>query len=71
MTRNWKKLMATVRLVRTLREPALPEEGYPHRLAQAVSDKLKKEKQSSSNQSVKSAPKSNRRILPPMARLGG
>ena len=24
-----EKLMATVRLVRTLREPALPEEGYP------------------------------------------
>jgi len=64
-----EKLMATVRLVRTLREPTLPEEGYPHRLAQAVSDKLKKEKQSSSNQSVKSAPKSIRRILPPMAAL--
>jgi len=42
--RDFGKLMDTVRLVRTLREPELPDEGYPERLAQAVSEKIKQRK---------------------------
>lgn len=34
------KLLATARSVRTLREPALPEPGYPQRLAKAVASNL-------------------------------
>lgn len=57
--RELEKLLATARLVRTLREPTLPEEGYPQRLAQAVAGNIQKEKQA----------KSIKRILPPMAAL--
>ena len=35
-TPELEKLLATARMVRTLREPALPDPGYPHRLAKAV-----------------------------------
>jgi outer membrane lipoprotein-sorting protein len=65
--RELAKLMATARLVRTLREPAMPEEGYPRRLAQAVAGKIQKEKQDSPRQPVKSPPKSIKRILTPVA----
>ncbi len=34
------KLMDTIKLVRTLKEPALPEAGYPKRLAQAIGEQL-------------------------------
>lgn len=34
------KLMTTVRLVRTLKEPEMPDSGYPQRLAQAVTQKI-------------------------------
>lgn len=64
-----EKLLATARLVRTLREPTLPEEGYPRRLAQAVAGKIQKEKEISLRQPVKSAPKSSKLILPPMVAL--
>lgn len=37
-----EKLLAAVRQVRTLREPALPEPGYPQKLAQAVAGQIKK-----------------------------
>jgi hypothetical protein len=66
--RELAKLMATARLVRTLREPAMPEEGYPRRLAQAVAGKIQKEKQDSPRQPVKSPPKSIKRILTPVIR---
>lgn len=39
-TPEMAKLLRTVRLIRTLREPALPDPGYPHRLAQAVAGKV-------------------------------
>ncbi|MGI6421335.1 MAG: hypothetical protein ACOX0N_03905 [Syntrophomonadaceae bacterium] len=58
------KLMATVRLVRTLREPAMPEEGYPQRLAQAVAAKVIQEKQVGFEQGVKSTQKAPKRFLP-------
>ncbi len=65
-----EKLMATARLVRTLREPTLPEEGYPQRLAQTVADKIKKEKQANLKQPKKTTPKPmKKRILLPMAAL--
>lgn len=35
-----EKLMATVRLVRTLKEPALPDAEFPQRLAKTVADSL-------------------------------
>lgn len=38
------KLFSTVRKVRTLREPAMPEHNFPQRLAQKVADKLPKNK---------------------------
>ncbi|HHU64178.1 MAG TPA: hypothetical protein GXZ32_08280 [Clostridiales bacterium] len=38
------KLLDTVRLVRSLKEPALPEAGYPKRLARAVKRRLESEK---------------------------
>lgn len=37
-----EKLMATVRLVRTLREPALPAPGYPQKLAKNISNRIAK-----------------------------
>lgn len=37
-----EKLLATVRRVRTLKEPALPESGYPQRLAETVAASLKR-----------------------------
>lgn len=36
------KLLATARLVRTLKEPALPDSGYPQRLAKAVAGRLRR-----------------------------
>lgn len=41
-TPELEQLKAAVRLVRTLREPAMPEPGYPQRLAKAVSGELQK-----------------------------
>ncbi len=45
--RELDKLLDVVRLVRTLREPVLPEEGFPKRVAQAVAEKIWKEKKPS------------------------
>ena len=36
-----EKTLAAVRLVRTLREPALPDPGYPQRLSQRVAERIK------------------------------
>ena len=36
-----EKTLAAVRLVRTLREPALPDPGYPQRLSQRVASGLR------------------------------
>ena len=62
-------MIETARLVRTLRKPALPEEGYPQRLAQAVAEKIQKEKQANLRQAVKASPRSAKRFLPPLAAL--
>ena len=52
-----EKTLAAVRLVRTLREPALPDPGYPQRLSQRVAERIK-------------VPGSSRRwILPAVAAL--
>jgi outer membrane lipoprotein-sorting protein len=67
--RELEKLLVTARLVRTLKEPTLPEEGYPQRLAQAVAGKMQKEKQASSRKLGKSAPKSVKWLIAPMAAL--
>ncbi|OPX91732.1 MAG: hypothetical protein A4E52_00378 [Pelotomaculum sp. PtaB.Bin013] len=40
-TPEMEKLLATIRLVRTLREPALPDPGYPQRLALSVASTLR------------------------------
>lgn len=45
-TPEMEKLMATVRSVRTLREPALPAPGYPQRLAQNIADRMMTSKRS-------------------------
>jgi len=37
-----EKLLATARLLRALREPALPEPGYPQRLAGAIAGRMPK-----------------------------
>ncbi len=41
-TTELEKLLATVRLVRALREPALPDPGYPQRLTNAVADQIQR-----------------------------
>lgn len=64
-----KELLAAARLVRTLREPALPEKGYPQRLAQAVADKIQRERQGAVERPVKPVPKSRKGILPSLAAL--
>lgn len=64
-----EKLLLTARLVRTLREPAMPEEGYPQRLAQAVAGKMQKETQAGTRQPAKKAPRSGKWIIPAMASL--
>jgi len=43
-TTELEKLLAAVRLLRTLREPALPDPGYPKRLTNAVADQIRKNK---------------------------
>jgi len=42
--RELEKLMETVRRVRTLKEPAMPDDDYPRRMAQAVASKIQREK---------------------------
>jgi len=64
-----EKLQETVRRIRTLKEPAMPDEAYPRRLAQAVADKIQKGKQADLNKSHKSALKSIKRIFLPMTAL--
>lgn len=54
------RLLKTVRLVRSLREPALPAPGYPQRLAQAVAGAIQKKSP---------AGRSRRRAFPPVAAL--
>ena len=61
-TAELEKLLATVRLVRTLREPALPDPGYPQRLAKAVSGKIQKNNLTSPHQPVEPKPKPGNRI---------
>lgn len=56
-TPQLEELLATVRLVRTLREPALPAPGYPQRLAKAVAGKIQKNNITSPRLAVKSNPK--------------
>ncbi len=43
-TPELENLLSTARIVRTLREPAMPAPGYPERLAQAVAHKIPKSK---------------------------
>ncbi len=81
-TPELEKLLATVRLVRTLREPALPGPGYPQRMAKTVADKIQKNNITGFRQPVESKPKPGNRIyematgrfrrkwiLPPVAAL--
>lgn len=81
-TPELEKLLATVRLVRTIREPALPDPGYPQRLAKTIAGKIQKNKLTSLHRPVEPDPKSGKRIdekvagrfrrrwiLPPVAAL--
>lgn len=56
------KLLAAVRLVRSLREPVLPDPGYPQRLSQAVSGNIKKHNPANLPQVASAIPESGRRI---------
>ncbi|WP_051688051.1 LolA family protein [Desulfofalx alkaliphila] len=62
-----EKLLATARLVRSLREPVMPEDGYPQKLARTVAGEVQKARQN--GQAAKSKPKSVKGILPAMAAL--
>lgn len=64
-----EKLIETVQLVRTLKEPALPDEDYPKRLAKAVAGEIQKEKPPSQKKTAKSHSKSIKRIILPMTVL--
>jgi len=65
--RELEKLIETVHQVRTLREPSLPEEGYPKHLAQTVADKMQKEKRAGLKKGARTSSKSLLRMLFPMA----
>lgn len=52
-TPELEKLLATVRLVRTLREPALPDPGYPKRIAKSVAGNIQKNNPISIHQPAK------------------
>lgn len=68
-TPELEKLMATVRMVRSLEEPALPAPGYPQRLAQNVANKITKSERIEQKQET--IPGKSRRswILPPVVAL--
>ncbi|MEW6697351.1 MAG: LolA family protein [Bacillota bacterium] len=81
-TQELGKLLATARLVRTLREPALPDSGYPQRLAKAVATQIQENNLITHQQPVGTNPKGGNRIyqmvagrshrlwmLPPVAAL--
>ena len=72
-TPELEKLLATVRMVRSLREPALPEPGYPQRLAKAVASGLNQPLGSKSkpvSRIYRMTGGSHRRwVLPPVAAL--
>ncbi|GBF32797.1 hypothetical protein DCCM_0993 [Desulfocucumis palustris] len=61
-TPELEKLLATVRLVRTLKEPAMPSPGYPQRLAAALADKIQKNNTTGFRQPVEPNPKPGNRI---------
>jgi len=60
------KLIATVHQVRTLREPSLPDEDYPKRLAQAVAGEIQKREGKDLRKPAKFQSKSILRILLPV-----
>ncbi len=64
-----EKLLETVHLVRTMREPSLPDEGYPKRLAKTIAGKIQKGKQTGLGKPTKTPSKSIKRILLPMTAL--
>ncbi|MDD2234125.1 MAG: sigma-E factor regulatory protein RseB domain-containing protein [Desulfitobacteriaceae bacterium] len=66
-TPEMEKLLATVRLVRTLREPALPAHGYPERLAKTVADKISKNKHMEQKQGMKPGKRRRSWIWPSVA----
>jgi len=61
-----EKLIETVRMVRTLKEPTLPDENYPKRLAQTVAEKIQNEKRLHTRKQAISSSKSLLRLLLPM-----
>ena len=70
-TPEMKKLLATVRLVRTLREPALPAPGFPQRIAKAIARKTQRNNSTNQCQTVELNARRGRyhRILPPVTAL--
>jgi len=63
---EFEKLIETVNQVRTLREPGLPDEDYPKRLAWVVADKVQKREERDFRKQAKPQSKSILRILLPM-----
>ncbi|KAF1085333.1 hypothetical protein SPSYN_01469 [Sporotomaculum syntrophicum] len=51
-TPELEKLLQTARLVRTLREPALPNSGYPQKLAKAIATEIQKNKFTDGQQTI-------------------
>ena len=64
-----EKLQETVRLVRTLKEPVLPDDDYPKRLAKTVASKIQRGKETGLGKPTKTLSKSIKRILLPMTAL--
>ena len=68
-TPEMEKLLATVRMIRTLREPALPAQGYPERLAKIVADKLPKNRRIEQKPAMMPGKSRRSWIWPPVAAL--
>lgn len=68
-TPEMEKLLATVRTVRTLKEPAMPDTGYPERLAQAVTAQVTASKGSQEKQKRAAGRRSPRWVFPSVAAL--
>ncbi|MGB4461591.1 MAG: hypothetical protein WBI77_04215, partial [Tepidanaerobacteraceae bacterium] len=64
--RELEKLIETVHLVRSMKEPTMPDEAYPKRLGKTVADEIQKERHRTFRKPAKSPSKSIMRMLLPM-----
>lgn len=63
------KLMETVCKVRSLREPCMPDEDYPRRLARVIAGKIQREKRGAFRKTVKIQPKPILRMFLPVTAI--